>query len=162
MTALQRHFVQQEAERVEMGDNWQDTNLIFTTRTGKPVEPSGFNRLFNTVCKRAGIGHERVHNLRHTAGHLMRAMGGADLFDMQAVLGHSNIAVTAKYYGHEVPALQQDLAKRMSDLYGVVENPWLSMWLSPSPITPSSWPTLWTLIAVTSEDVQRARRDSNP
>ena len=123
LTALQRHFVQQETERLAAGSAWTGTGLIFTTRSGLPIEPSGLNRLFNTVCKRAGIGHERIHNLRHTAGTLMRASGGADLLDVQAVLGHSDIAVTAAYYGHQVPAIQRELSVRMSDLYEAFENP---------------------------------------
>jgi hypothetical protein len=29
----------QDADRRELGRAWQDTGLIFTTRTGRPVEP---------------------------------------------------------------------------------------------------------------------------
>jgi hypothetical protein len=59
-------------ERIKAGDTWQDHGLVFTTATGRPIEPSNLNRQFTTLTKRAGIGHERVHNLRHTAATLLQ------------------------------------------------------------------------------------------
>jgi len=54
------------------------------------------------VCKKAGHGHERLHNLRHTAATVMRVYGGADLLDVSRLLGQSSIRVTADMYGHTV------------------------------------------------------------
>ena len=121
LDAVVAHYASQEAERLAAGDLWVDTGLVFTTRTGRPIEPSGLNRLFATLCRRAGIAPERVHNLRHTAGTILRAYGGADLFDVKEILGHSTIAITDQYYGHRVSATQRALADRISDLYEVAE-----------------------------------------
>jgi integrase len=114
--ALQAHWAAQEMERARTGASWKDHDLVFTTSTGRPIEPSGLNRLFDTLTKRAGIGHERVHNLRHTAATLLRAYGGADLHDVKEILGHSTIAVTSDLYGHGVPVVQRELMNRVSDL----------------------------------------------
>jgi len=43
-----------------------------------------------------GVEGLTVHTLRHTAAKLRR-QSGATLEDVQAVLGHSNIATTARY-----------------------------------------------------------------
>ena len=128
--ALQVHWAAQELERARAATNWLDHGLVFTTCTGRPIEPSGVNRLFTTVTKRAGIGHERVHNLRHTAATLLRAYGGADLHDIKEILGHSSIAVTSDLYGHGVPVLQRELMNRMRGLFETSEIPRLSNSLS--------------------------------
>jgi integrase len=76
---------------------------VFTTASGRPIEPSNLNRMFSTLTKKAGLDHERVHNLRHTAATILRAYGGADLIDVKEILGHSTVAVTSDLYGHGVP-----------------------------------------------------------
>ena len=129
--ALQVHWAAQELERAGAGTNWQDHGLVFTTSTGRPIEPSGVNRLFATVTKRAGIGHERVHNLRHTAATLLRAYGGADISTTsRRILGHSSIGVTSDLYGHGVPVVERELMNRMSGLFETSEIPRLSNSLS--------------------------------
>ena len=34
------------------------------------------------------------------------------------LLGHSSVAVTADIYGHVLPEMQQEVVKKMDDLYG--------------------------------------------
>jgi len=111
--------VEQEIERAAHGD-WPDTDLVFVTANGKPIEPSSLGLQFQTVCKKAGHGHERLHNLRHTAATIMRVHGGADLLD---VSGHSSIRVTADLYGHTVLTVQEQIASRVSDAFSAVPAP---------------------------------------
>lgn len=48
------------------------------------------------TLKRAGIGHVRFHDLRHTAAsNLVR--GGRTLFEVATLLGHSSTSMTARY-----------------------------------------------------------------
>jgi integrase len=117
LSALQKHWVLQETERLAAGADWTDQGLVFPTATGHPIEPSNLNRQFSTLCKRAGIGHERVHNLRHTAATLLRAYAGADLQDIKEILGHSSISVTVDLYGHPVPELQRALMQKVSGIF---------------------------------------------
>jgi len=114
--------VEQEIERAAHGD-WPDTDLVFVTANGKPIEPSSLGLQFQTVCKKAGHGHERLHNLRHTAATIMRVHGGADLLDVSRLLGHSSIRVTADLYGHTVLTVQEQIASRVSDAFSAVPAP---------------------------------------
>jgi integrase len=51
---------------------------------------------FENAVKRAGIGHLRFHDLRHTfASHLV--MGGVDIRTVQELLGHKDIRMTMRY-----------------------------------------------------------------
>lgn len=115
--ALQAHWAEQEVERLEAKTQVIDSGLVFTTAAGRPIEPSGLNRQFGTLCKRAGLRHERIHNLRHTAATIMRVHGGADLLDVSRLLGHSSIRVTADLYGHTLPSTQSQIANRVGDLF---------------------------------------------
>jgi hypothetical protein len=40
----------QAADREELGGAWQDNGLIFTTRTGRPIEPRNLIRSFHRIC----------------------------------------------------------------------------------------------------------------
>jgi integrase len=66
--------------------------------------------------RRAGIPYVRFHTLRHTAASWLLAMG-CDIRMVQAVLGHSQISLTANLYTHVVPALLKEAAERMESFY---------------------------------------------
>jgi integrase len=58
---------------------WTDTGLIFTTRTGRPVEPRNLVRSFARICDDNGIRRIRVPALRHTTASLLKKLlGGAE------------------------------------------------------------------------------------
>ena len=56
---------------------------------------------------RSGIGHVRIHDLRHTAAVTMLA-SGIPIEKVSQVLGHSNIAVTYSTYARYLPEHMQD------------------------------------------------------
>lgn len=59
------------------------------------------------AIERSGIGHVRIHDLRHTAAVTMLANGIA-LEKVSQVLGHSNTAVTFSTYARYLPEHMQD------------------------------------------------------
>lgn len=59
------------------------------------------------AIKRSGVGHLRIHDLRHTAAVTMLA-AGVPLEKVSQVLGHSNTAVTFSTYGRFLPEHMQD------------------------------------------------------
>ena len=48
---------------------WPTGDLVFTTRTGRPIEPRAINRRFDARCAKAGVRRIRVHDTRRTCGH---------------------------------------------------------------------------------------------
>lgn len=67
---------------------------------GGPVK--SIRKGFMNAVARAGIGHVRIHDIRHTAAVTMLAAGHK--IEMVAqVLGHSNTAVTFRTYGRYLP-----------------------------------------------------------
>ena len=53
--------------RKAAGDSWQETGLVFTTASGRPIEPSNFRRSFASACAKAKARKVHVHATRKTA-----------------------------------------------------------------------------------------------
>jgi integrase len=51
-SALLARQQQQTASREAFGRAWQDTGLVFTTRSGRPVDPRNLVRSFRRICNR--------------------------------------------------------------------------------------------------------------
>jgi integrase len=66
VTVLKAHKAQQAEERLK-SDTWQDFGLVFTSNIGTPIDPRNLTREFSAVTEAAGIGHWRLHDLRHSA-----------------------------------------------------------------------------------------------
>ena len=64
--ALKLQEAQQAAYRLDMGSAWPETGLVFTTRTGRPIEPRNLVRSFRRICDSNDIRAIKVHHLRHT------------------------------------------------------------------------------------------------
>lgn len=111
--ALERHRVNQTAERILKDDYWQKQKLVFTNTTGGPIESSHLLRhCFYPVLERAGLPKIRFHDLRHTAATLMLGQGVHPKI-VSEMLGHSNIAITLDLYSHVTPTMQKQAVATM-------------------------------------------------
>jgi len=61
--------------------------------------------------RRAGLGHIRVHDLRHIAASLLLALE-VPVTEVQRILGHANLATTLRYL-HMVPGAGKATAAKM-------------------------------------------------
>jgi integrase len=65
-------------------------------KDGHPLAGDGASRAFQIAARRAGLGHVRLHDARHTyASALVQA--GVPLLDVAAILGHQGVGVTLRY-----------------------------------------------------------------
>lgn len=110
---LRRHRARQAAERMAVGEAWEDHGLIFPSEVGTPLDPDNVSHLFSRICRRAGLGHWHLHELRHSGASLMLAQG-TDLYVVSEVLGHSSVAITKDVYGHLVEGQKRAAAELMS------------------------------------------------
>ena len=114
---LVEHKVRQEEARVKKGDRWQEQGLVFCNTYGVYFNPDRIRFLFKKLLKAAGLPVVRFHDLRHSAATVLFA-AGVDLKVISAMLGHSSVATTADIYAHVLPEMQQEVVKKMDDLYG--------------------------------------------
>lgn len=96
-SALLARRAKQREQRVAAGDLWEDTGYVFTTRSGRPVEPRNASRSFDRIVRSTDLSRIVFHDLRRTAATLLKDLG-VPARDAQAILGHANISVTLGIY----------------------------------------------------------------
>ena len=119
--ALDDQAKRQAAYRAEMGSAWPETGLVFTTRTGRPVEPRNFVRSFRRICDDNKIRLIKVHHLRHTVGSLLKDLK-VPARDAQTILGHTRISTTLEIYTDTDEAARRDALTRLHGLLDQGQN----------------------------------------
>jgi len=105
------------ARIAEQGGTWPDDGLVFTTRTGRPIEPRAVNRRFDARCAEAGVRRIRVHDTRRTCGSLLAAFDVHPRVAMR-ILRHTKFAITMEIYTQVPDQATQDALRRLSDALG--------------------------------------------
>jgi integrase len=104
-----------QSEQSQQGANWKDSGLVFTSLSGRPLEPGVVNETLSRLLMEAGLPHVRVHDLRHTTATTLLEAGVHPKL-VQDLLGHSTIAVTLDTYSHVAPALHERAVLKLQDL----------------------------------------------
>jgi len=110
---LRAHRSRQAAERLRAGSMWLDHDLVFPSEIGTPLDPRNALRACQAVAVRAGLGHVKLHTLRHTCASLLLAQGVHPRVVMET-LGHSGISITMDIYSHVLPAQQREGADKLA------------------------------------------------
>lgn len=110
---LRAHKTAQDHERELARDAWTETDHVFTTATGRPIDPRTALRAFTEAAARAGIHGATVHTLRHSAATAMLE-DGIHLKAVSEILGHAGTQITADVYAH----LTTGTARRAMDGLG--------------------------------------------
>jgi integrase len=113
IAALKSHHARQRAEWLAAGCVWPESIFVFCTPVGTLVDPRNATRDFHAMRHEAELEKTRFHDLRHTAGTLLLAMG-VDPRTIMQILGHSQISLTMNTYTHVLPALQVEAAAKMN------------------------------------------------
>ncbi len=113
--SLREHRDRQLEERAAAGDRWTETDLVFTTTTGRPIDATKISKDFHRHLDRAGLAQRRFHDLRHSCATLLLVQGVSPRVVME-VLGHSQISLTMNTYTHVLPELRRQAADRMDEL----------------------------------------------
>ncbi|MBI4320278.1 MAG: site-specific integrase [Chloroflexi bacterium] len=115
MDAMRRQRARQAEWRLKAGETWQDAKLVFTTETGTPLIRASVEHALTWQCKRLGIPELSPHGLRHLCASLLLDRG-LPLTVVSERLGHSNCAITANVYAHNVRRKDQDAAGLMQTI----------------------------------------------
>ncbi|KOG48380.1 tyrosine-type recombinase/integrase [Streptomyces decoyicus] len=115
LAPLRWQRMRQASMRERAGESWAETGYVFTTRTGRPIEPRNLYRSFTRVAKNADLRVIRLHDARHGCATLLTAAGVAPRVVME-ILGHSQIAITMNTYTHVVQDTQREAVSHMDRL----------------------------------------------
>ena len=104
------------------------SKFIFTTKSGKPIAPNGFNNAMKNVVETYNkretmmaesdnrqpvlLPHISAHTFRHT-GCTRMAEAGIDIKVLQRIMGHSDIAITMDVYNHvsEMSRIESEITR---------------------------------------------------
>ena len=98
-------------------NDWQPSDLVFTTKWGTPIEPRNFYRSFQTRCAKAGVPRIRVHDTRHTCASILAALGVHPRVAMR-ILRHAQIAMTMEVYTEVPDDITRAALKKLGDSLG--------------------------------------------
>ena len=114
--ALKAHRQRQSEERRLAKGLLPESDLVFVTTQGTPLDPSNLvARSFKPLLRRAGLPDIRFHDLRHVCATLLLSQG-VSVKVVQEVLGHSSVSVTMDVYSHVLPDMQEKAAAAMDGL----------------------------------------------
>ncbi|PWR13595.1 site-specific integrase [Micromonospora sicca] len=117
LTALAIRKAQRDEARITAGKAWHETDLLFTTRYGSPIEPRNFQRSWQTRCEKAGVKPITVHDARRTCATLLADLDVHPRVAMQ-VLRHARFSVTMEIYTQVSSKATREALKRLGDSLG--------------------------------------------
>lgn len=90
--ALKGHKVAQNPARLRLGSLWEEHDLVFPNRTGRPLAVDNlYNRGFKPLLNKARFSAFILHSLRHTCATLLLSKNVNPKI-VQEMLGHSTIS----------------------------------------------------------------------
>lgn len=115
IAALKELKIYQAEERLKLGDQWHNTNKVFTAWNGKPVHPDTVSGWFHDFVKRHNLPNVHVHSLRHTNATLL-IYNGTDIKTVSQRLGHANVTTTGNIYTHAIKTADERAAEALADI----------------------------------------------
>ena len=111
---------EQAKERLRLGDQWQNSDRLFTAWNGAPIRPDVITAWFRKFVTKNGLPPIHIHSLRHTNATLLIA-AGTNLTTVAARLGHANTTTTSKIYAHAIKSADQAAAETLQNILHPLE-----------------------------------------
>lgn len=104
-------------DRLWAGPSWQEHNLVFATRAGRPLYKCAVLRALKTIAGHAGVPPIRFHDLRHTHATLLLRQGVHPKVVAER-LGHAHVSLTLEIYSHVLPDTQREAVRAIERVWG--------------------------------------------
>lgn len=114
VSLLRQHQSEQGHERLKAGNLWRESDFVFTTERGEPLNPRTDQAEWKRLLEQAGVAERRLHDARHTAATVLLLLGVPERTVM-GVMGWSNTAMAARYQ-HITSTIRQDVATQVGGL----------------------------------------------
>lgn len=108
-------------ERVALGPEYQNNDLVVCTQFGGPVTQRAIQKVWTRFLKKTGAPKITFHDLRHTHASLLIKQG-VHIKVISERLGHSSVTITMDTYGHLMPNMQEDAAAGLDALIKTTAN----------------------------------------
>ena len=101
---------EQQAIRIRFGDQYFDSDYVFTWIDGNPLHPDTVSKWFRDFIDRNGLTKVHIHSLRHTNASILIA-NGVDIKTVSKRLGHANIQTTGNIYTHQIRSADEQASE---------------------------------------------------
>lgn len=109
-------------DKLKMGPDYNDLDLVICRPTGEPVDVRNVNRRFDKLIERCeGLPRIRFHDMRHTHATLLLKMG-VPVKVVAERLGHGSIEMTLNTYAHLLPSMQLEAVQIFSKNMKKIKN----------------------------------------
>lgn len=116
MQLLRQYRAWQNAERLRLGEYYQDQGFLFAQDDGKPMHPDSVTDWLAKFSKRHGLPHINPHAFRHTMASMLY-FNGVDSVPISKRLGHAQGSTTANIYAHEMEAADKKNADILANVF---------------------------------------------
>ena len=93
---------------------WQESDRVFTSPTGSPLNPNSDYHRWKALLKAAGVRDGRLHDARHTAATVLLVLGVPER-SVMGIMGWSSTAMAARYQ-HVTDPIRRTVAAQVGGL----------------------------------------------
>jgi integrase len=111
---LREHQGTQAKEREKAAQLWEEGSWVFTSPTGRPLNPNTDYHDWKQLLKDACVRDGRLHDARHTAATVLLILGVQERAAMD-VMGWATTGMAARYQ-HVSDPVRADIAMRVNDM----------------------------------------------
>ncbi|MCM3675019.1 site-specific integrase [Peribacillus simplex] len=115
---LRTHRKQILEEKLLLGSNYRDLDLIICTKSGNPMIPRNFRKEFYNLTEKIGLPKIRFHDLRHTHATIL-IQQNVNVKLISERLGHADIETTLNTYSHVLPDMQKSVSDKLDKIIGM-------------------------------------------
>ena len=116
MRLLRQYKLWQAAERLRLGEYYQNNGYVFAQDNGKPMHPDSVTDWMNKFSKRNNLPHNNPHAFRHTMASMLY-FNGVDSVSISKRLGHAQVSTTANIYAHVMEEADQRNADILTKVF---------------------------------------------
>ena len=96
---LKEYKAEQDAERLKLGERWNNTDRLFVKWEGSPMNPQTPYGWLKEFCEKNSFPFYGIHQFRHLHTSLLIG-AGIDPTTVSGILGHAQISTTLNLYSH--------------------------------------------------------------
>lgn len=112
---LKDHRRGQHEQRLRLGQEWQNHNLVFCDPWGNAMSLQPVRKQFKLLLKRLELPATlRMCDSRHTSATLLMERG-INPKVVSERLGHANISITLSIYSHVTQRLQSEASEKLAE-----------------------------------------------
>ena len=118
MHQLDAHRKAQLEQRMKLGRDWYDNDMVFTNEVGEPLSPTVQDKYWKKILAKTELTEERrkmrVYDLRHSVATLL-LLSGRPAKIVSDRLGHSRSEVTMDIYQHVIERMQDQATESLEE-----------------------------------------------